>query len=251
MYTKDEYENILEIERKKMFEDAPLKEAAREVIFTADKYSWIQQSKFMGETCLQLPHDLFAIQEIIYKIQPDYILELGVAWGGSILFYASILEALGHGKVIGIDKYIPEDLKNRISSKGSISKRISLQEMDSSSATTLEQIKRTIHPPAKVILILDSCHSQDHVLKELEMYSPFVNTGSYIICCSTIIEHKEPHHVYRDRPWGKGNNPRTAMSAFLSQNTRFEIDRYFEEKLLLSCNPDGYLKCVKNYEEVI
>ncbi|MES2767731.1 MAG: CmcI family methyltransferase [Bdellovibrionota bacterium] len=245
MYSRSEFEEFLKQERQKMSEDKALANDAKTLIFNADKYHWIHQTKFLGEPCLQLPQDLFAIQEIIFKVKPDYIVEAGVAWGGSLLFYASVLEALGQGKVIGIDKYIPEDLKERLSSKGSLSKRIELYEMDSCEQDTRIFIHNKIPIDSRTILILDANHTKNSVLKELDLYSDLVTKDSYIICCSTVIEYKEEKNVNRSRPWGKNNNPLSALREFLNKNDRFLIDNYFDQKLLLSCNPHGYLRCIK------
>lgn len=245
MFTRDEFEKELRKQAKEMYDDKSLQVKALDVLAEADKHRWIHQGKWLGEPCIQLTQDLFAIQEMIFMTRPEYILEIGVAWGGSILFYATILEALGFGHIIGVDIYIPEDLKERLNSHGNISKRITLMTGSSVEQDTLDKIKKLTNNSKKLLIHLDSSHTHDHVLKELNLYSQMVGPGYYLICGDTVVEHI-PEQKHRPRPWGHGNNPMTALNEFLSINDRFVIDDYFEHKLLLTCNPRGVLRCVKD-----
>jgi cephalosporin hydroxylase len=213
---------------------------AKSVFVEADKYRWIHQNSWMGEPLLNLPQDMFAVQEIIYKTKPDYIIETGVAWGGSLLFSASMLELMGGKKVIGIDIYIPKNLRSRLAKNARLFSRIKLVSGSSTDCGTIEQVKKIIGKCKKVMVILDSFHTHDHVLKELRSYAPFVGKGFYLICGDTIVE-SIPAQGHRPRPWGPGNNPATALKEFLKTNKRFSVDRDIEAKLLFTCHPGGYL----------
>lgn len=238
--TKDEFIALNKNASLKMFQDQRLKKDALDVLIRADQHRWIHQNSWMGEPLLNLPQDMFAIQEIIWKTKPEYVIEVGVAWGGSMLFSATLLEVLGGKKVIGVDIYIPQDLRDRLNSHGVISKRLELIEGSSTSEETLEKLKSILDGSRRVLVILDSFHTHDHVLKELQAYSPFVGKGNYLICGDTIVEHIPPQ-LHRPRPWGPGNNPATAVNQFISNTKRFEIDKSFDQKLLFSCHPGGYL----------
>jgi len=244
-YTRDEFENMRSDSAEKMFRDGSLYEDALDVFVRADRHSWIHQTNWFGEPVLNLPQDMFAIQEVIFRTRPKYIIEIGVAWGGGLLFYSTLMEALGGKKVIGIDIYMPDDLKERLFSHGKISDRLVLINQSSTDPQTIDQIKSIVGQSRDVLVLLDSFHTHDHVLKELQMYSPLVGKGQYLICGDTIVEDI-PVQTHRVRPWGPGNNPKTALSQFLKENDRFEIDRRFDKKLLFTNNPDGYLKCCKN-----
>lgn len=245
MFSREEFESELLSNSKEMSLNKDLTNKALNVLVEADKYRWVHQSKWFGEPCIQLPQDLFAFQEILYKTKPDFMIEVGVAWGGSILFYATIMEALSFGQIIGVDIYIPDDLRERIFSHGNISKRVTLLNESSIETSTIEKIKNLTKGSKKVLIHLDSNHTHEHVLKELELYSEMVGEGFYLVCGDTIVENI-PEQEHRQRPWGIGNNPMTALNEFLSKNKRFVTDEYFDNKLLFSCNPKGYLKCIKD-----
>ena len=215
---------------KKMHKNKSLQKKAKAVLVEADKHRWVHQSSWMGEPIL-----------ILWKTRPDNIIEVGVAWGGGLLFGASLLELYSGNRVIGIDIFIPDNLKKRLLNKGKISKRISLIEGSSTDKNTINKLKRIIKNSKNNLIILDSHHSHDHVLKELEIYTKFVGKGNYIIVGDTIVEDT-PAQKHRLRPWGPGNSPKTAMRKFLKTNKRFEIDKSINEKILITCHPDGYLK---------
>ena len=245
LYSRAEFENMRTDSAKKMSQDSSLYEDALDVFVRADRYSWIHQTNWLGEPVLNLPQDMFAIQEIIFQTKPKYIIEVGVAWGGGLLFYSTLMEVLGGEKVIGIDVYIPEDLKERLFSHGKISDKLALINQSSTDPQTIEQIRCITGQSRDVLVLLDSFHTHEHVLKELEMYSPLVGKGQYMICGDTIVEDI-PIQTHRVRPWGPGNNPKTALRQFLRENDRFEIDHEIDKKLLFTNNPDGYLKCYKD-----
>ena len=242
--TKEEFLNLNDISAKKMFKDKALQNQALEVLVKADEYRWIHQNSWFGEPLLNLPQDMFAIQDIVWRTRPEFIIEVGVAWGGGLLFEAMLLEVLGGQKVIGVDIFIPEDLKKRINSHGKMSERISLIEGSSTSPDTLVKIKEILAGSNKVLVILDSYHTHDHVLKELQAYASFVGKGNYIVCGDTIVEYI-PTQLHRTRPWGPGNNPATAVKDFLEKTDRFLVDEKIDQRLLFSCHPGGYLRAIK------
>lgn len=242
MYTRQEFEVLRTTEAAKMAADTALRRDALDLLVRADKHYWIHQANWMGEPCLQLPQDLFALQEIIYQTRPKFIVEVGVAWAGSMLFYATLLESLGEGRVIGVDIYIPDDLRERVMSHGRVSDRISLIQGSSVEAATLEQVRKATGGARETMVHLDSNHTHAHVRKELELFAPLVGPGCYLICGDTIVEDMPESD--RPRPWGKGNNPRTALEDFLKspEGKNFERDRRFQDKFLFTCNPEGYLR---------
>ncbi len=246
--TRKEFEQLREQAAASMAEDTQLTKDAQDILVRADQHSWIHQTTWFGEPILNLPQDIFAIQEIIFKTQPDYLIELGVAWGGAALFYSTVMEGIGKGKVIGVDTYIPDDLRERLFSHGRISQRITLINGSSTDEKVYDAVKSHIGNSKSVMVILDSFHTHPHVLKELCMYSKLIGKNFYLVCCDTIIENI-PEQKHRARPWGHGNNPKTALHEFLKTNNHFKIDRKIDNKLLISCNPEGYLLCTKNINE--
>ena len=242
--SKKEFENLNAKASKKMFLNKSLQRKAKEVLVEADKHRWVHQGSWMGEPVLNLPQDILALENIFWKIRPENIIEVGVAWGGGLLFSASMLQLHGGKKVVGIDTFIPSDLKKRLMHKGKISKRIALIEGSSTEEKTIDSLKKIIGNSKKNLIILDSAHAHSHVLKELEIYSEFVGKEYYIIVGDTIVEDM-PIQKHRPRPWGPGNSPKTAMKSFLKTNKRFKIDNQIHEKLLITCHPEGYLKAIK------
>lgn len=244
IYSKKEFGKLLMKNAHAMSKDKRLFKLANKVIEISDRYMYIHQNKFLGEYSLNLPEDLFKIQELIYDVRPDYIIEIGVAWGGTTLFLASILENIGHGKIIGVDIFIPSSAKKRIFSKGKISKRITLFKGSSLSSTIQNKIYN-ISKNKRTIVILDSNHTKEHVLKELDFYSKLVSKNSYIICCDTILNYIKKNK-FRNRPWDNTNNPHSAIIDFLMKNKKFQIDKNINKRLLITCNYNGYLKKVKH-----
>jgi cephalosporin hydroxylase len=183
------------------------------------------------------------MQEILWQVKPDLIIETGIAHGGSLIFYASILELIGgDSQVLGIDIDIREH--NRIEiEKHLMFKRITMIEGSSIDEGIARQVYQFAKDKKRVLLALDSNHTHDHVLGELQLYSHLVTKGSYVVVFDTIVEDMPPGS-YPDRPWDKGNNPKTAVREFLKNNDRFVIDKDIENKLLLTVAPEGYLKCI-------
>jgi len=214
------------------------------------KADYVYNLFWLGVPILQIPQDLQALQEIIWDVKPDLIIETGIAWGGSLLFSASmlaILEACGvieNGHVLGIDIEIRPHNKEAIS-KHPLSKKITMFEGSSIDKNTIEYVRLFTKNYKRIMVCLDSNHTHDHVLSELEAYAPFVSMGSYCMVGDTVIEDA-PQEMVSNRPWCKGNNPKTAVWEFLKTNDRFVVDKDIENKLLITAAPDGYLRCVKD-----
>jgi len=226
-----------------MDKDKELKKKTRSWFDHAFKYEYSYHFSWLGRPIIQFPQDMIAIQELIWKVKPDIIIETGIAHGGSIIFSASILELIGKGEVIGIDVDIRKHNREEIE-KHRMYKRITMIEGSSTSQITINKIKKIIGTRKKVMVFLDSMHTHKHVLEELCNYSKFVKKGSYIIVFDTMVEDM-PKNFFDDRPWDVGNNPKTAVNEFLKSNKRFKVDKQFEKKLLITSSPNGILKCVK------
>ncbi len=206
------------------------------------KYSY--NFSWLGIPIIQFPQDMIALQEIIWNVKPDLIIETGVAHGGSLVLSASILELIGNdGLVVGIDIDIRQHNREAIENHPMF-KRIKLLEGSSVSDEILQKVTEIAKSRNNILVILDSNHTHDHVSEELKKYSPFVSTDSYCIVFDTVIEDM-PEDSFPDRPWGKGNNAKTAVWEFLKENENFIIDKEIENKLLITVAPDGYLKRIK------
>lgn len=200
---------------------------------------------WLGRPVIQFPQDMLAIQELIWSVKPDVVIETGVAHGGSILFSASMLELVGGERyVIGIDIDIRKHNRAEIEAHPH-SKRVKLIEGSSIDEGVVNQVREMVGDGKVVLVILDSNHTHEHVLRELELFSPFVGEGSYLVVYDTLIEDM-PADLVGDRPWGPGNNPKTAVWEFLAGSDRFRVDKDLEAKLLITVAPDGYLKCVRD-----
>ena len=201
--------------------------------------------EWMGRPIIQYPQDMIAMQEIIWKVKPDLIIETGIAHGGSLIMNAGYMEMMGieNGHVLGIDIDIREH--NRIEiEKHPMFKRITMFEGSSIADDMAEKVRDFAKDYKTILVSLDSNHTHNHVMKELEIYSPLVTKGSYCVVFDTGIEDF-PEIDFSDRPWSVGNNPKTAVWEFLKDNDSFEIDEDIHNKLLITVAPDGYLKRVK------
>lgn len=231
--------------RVKSYEsDKTLINSARAFLNESIRTKYSYNFSWMGRPIIQYPQDIMAMQEIIWNVKPDLVIETGIAHGGSLVFYASIMELLGgKGKVLGIDIDIREHNRREIE-KHPMFKRIMMIEGSSIDDSVVEKVHKFARGKKRVLVSLDSLHTQDHVLRELEAYSPLVTLGSYCVVFDTIVEDLQENFT-PDRPWGKGNNPKTAVRKFLEDNNRFVVDKDIENKLLITVCPDGYLKCVR------
>ncbi|HJW53759.1 MAG TPA: cephalosporin hydroxylase family protein [Burkholderiaceae bacterium] len=200
-----------------------------------NNFSWL------GRPMIQLPMDAMAMQEIIWAVQPDLIIETGVAHGGSLVLSASMLELTGQGEVLGIDIEIRPHNRQAIENHP-LAKRISLIEGSSIDPAIIAQVRARAAGKNKVLVFLDSNHTHEHVLAELNAYADLVSIGSYCIVFDTFVEDLPDDYVWTDRPWGKGNNPKTAVWAWIKDHPEFEIDHSVEDRLLITSAPDGFLK---------
>ena len=227
---------------KAMGEDQELRQKSLDWMLHADKYKYTYNYSWMGRPIIKYPNDILILQEMIWSLKPDYIVETGIAHGGSIIFSASMLELLGHGEVIAVDIDIRKHNRDEIE-KHPMNKRITMIEGSSIDPEIVNAIKEKVKGK-KVLVCLDSNHTHDHVLEELRMYADMVNVGSYIVCPDTFVEYF-PKGYCNDRPWDVGNNPMTALIAFLKEDDRFEIDKDIDNKLMITEGFDGYLKRIK------
>jgi cephalosporin hydroxylase len=229
---------------EQMSRDEELKRKSLDWMVHADKYKFTYNFSWLGRPIIKFPNDIVIMQELIWDVKPDLIIETGIAHGGSIVFSASMLELIGgDGRVVAVDIDIRKHNRAEIE-KHPLYKRISMLEGDCLSETILDQIRTLAKNKKKVMVFLDSNHTHDHVLKELELYAPFVTVGSYLVLPDTFIEYF-PKGYYSNRPWDVGNNPMTALRAFMSKNHDFVIDHEKADKLMITEAFDGYLKRIK------
>jgi len=222
-----------------------LKKMGLEFVVKTSPYKYTYNFSWMGRPIIALPQDMIAMQEIIWNLQPDLIIETGVAHGGSIVYYASLLELIGKdGIVVGIDIDIRQHNRQLIEAHP-MYKRIRLIEGSSISLEVLKKVKEIAAEKKTILICLDSNHTHDHVLQELNLYGPLTSIGSYCVVFDTIVEDMPEDYAWGQRTWGKGNNPKTALREFLKTHDDFKIDQEIHNKLLISVAPDGYLKKIR------
>ena len=223
--------------------DPAVQQATRDWIAAIAPHKYTYNFTWLGRPVIQFPQDLAAMQEIIWATKPDLIIETGIAHGGSLIFHASILQLLGNdGRVLGIDIDIRDYNRAEIEAHPMID-RIDMIQGSSVDNAIAKQSSEAAANAERVMVVLDSNHTHEHVLRELELYAPLVTNGCYLIVADTLIEYM-PAGSFPDRPWDKGDNPATAVKAFLQSADRFEVDPAIDAKLQISVAPGGYLKCV-------
>lgn len=243
--------NKFEIEKskniKELYASKKINACALHFVEESDKHNYAYNWTWMNLPIIQMPEDIVIMQEIIWDTKPDVIIETGIAWGGSVVLYASILELIGNGKVIAVDKVLPNQNIKAIKNYR-FSDRIQLIEGSSTDELIARDIKNQINPNDTVMVILDSNHTEEHVYEELQIYAPLVSNGHYLVVSDTIIE-EIPEQAHRPRAWGYGNNPRTALDKFLLQNNEsFTRNNIYNQKAMSSFTRGGYVKredCVK------
>lgn len=225
-----------------------LQARAQGLMLASLKSGYSYNFSWLGRPVIQYPQDILAMQELIWSVQPDLIIETGIAHGGSLIFSASMLElnaACGGPKdaeVLGLDIDIRAHNREAIEAHPMF-RRIAMIQGSSISPDIIEQVYARAQGKRRVLVCLDSNHTHEHVLAELEAYAPLVSVGSYCVVFDTIIEDT-PAELSADRPWGPGNNPKTAVHQYLTNHPEFEIDKAIDYKLMISVAPDGYLKRV-------
>jgi cephalosporin hydroxylase len=226
-----------------MAKDAQCQELARRLFDRTCEFKYSYNFQWLGRPIIQYPADIMALQEVIWRVRPERIVETGIAHGGSLIFSASMLHLLnGSGRVIGVDVDIRPHNRAAIE-EHPLAHRITMIQGSSVDAAVAAQVASQCKEAGPVLVVLDSSHTHEHVLRELELYSPLVTKGSYLIVLDTVIEDMPPDS-FPDRPWGPGNNPKTAVREFLKGNRRFVRDEEIENKLVLTVGPEGYLKCI-------
>jgi cephalosporin hydroxylase len=243
MFDRPAFEKEKRETARAQYDDQKLQSMALDLLVESDKYGYGYQWTWLGMPVIQLPQDIIATQEIIWQTKPDVIIETGIAWGGSIVMYASLQQLIGKGKTIAVDRVLPEQNIDLI--KGyPFSDRIHLLQGSSTDPEIVQAISSMVDPGDSVMVLLDSNHTHEHVLEELRLYAPLVTPGQYLVVSDTIVEDI-PAQEHRPRPWGPGDNPKTALWEYLGETDRFEEDAYINAKLLTTFTPNGYMKCVK------
>jgi cephalosporin hydroxylase len=225
----------------RMAADSRLAAGAFEVTVEADRHDWSYQWTWLGLPVIQMPSDIVVLQEIIWETRPQLVIETGIARGGSLVLLASILELIGEGEVLGIDIDIRAHNRTAIEAHP-LAHRIRMIAGSSIDEPVVVAAQRYA---SRVMVILDSNHTHDHVLAELAAYGPMVSVGQFLIVADTFVEDIPPQAHRPGRPWGLGNNPATALREWLSQNGGFEPDPFFNQKLLITASPGGYLRRVR------
>lgn len=239
--------------------DEPFKELSRKWLEESMRKSYVYNFSWLGRPIIQNPIDVVAMQEIIWEVKPDLIIETGIAHGGSLVFSASMLAMLDYSdaiqqksvldvskparKVLGIDIDIRAHNKAAIEAHP-MSNRIEMIQGSSIASEVIDQVKARAKGFERILVCLDSNHTHDHVLAELEAYAPLTSVDSYCVVFDTFVEDV-PADVFSNRPWHPGNNPKTAVWEYLKSHPEFEIDKSIQDKLLITVAPDGYLKRVK------
>ena len=222
-------------------DEEALQKAASEWLKVLAKNKISYEIEWFGIPIIQTAEDIVLMQELIFKLRPDFIIETGIAHGGSLIFYASLFEVLGKGSVVGVDIDIRKHNRNVIEAHP-LFKRIELLQGDSTSDEVIRKIREFVPEGSKTIVSLDSNHYREHVLKELMLYKQFVNPGSYIVVFDTVtsalVDSGACDESYRD------NGPMEAIYDFLKVDDDFAIDKQFN-KLSISTSHDGYLKRIK------
>jgi cephalosporin hydroxylase len=219
--------------------DADFKSITKQWLEKSAQHRYSYHFEWMGRPIIQYPQDMIAMQEILWRVKPDLIVETGIAHGGSLIYYASILELIGNGTVLGIDIDIRSHNREAIEAHPMF-KRIRLIEGSSVSPDVICAVKKEV-VGKRVLVVLDSNHTHEHVLAELHAYADLTSLGSYCVVMDTAIEDLE---LSVERPWGIGDNPKTAVLQFIANNPQFEIDHGIDSQLMISVAPSGYLRRV-------
>lgn len=255
----DDFEKEVEFRVMAQASDGNLKRAAQGFLERSLEVKYSYNFFWMGRPIIQYPQDMVAVQELIWRVRPDLIIETGIAHGGSLMLSASLLALLDYcdavekggvldpkrpaRSVLGIDVDIRPHNRRAIE-QHPLYDRIEMIEGSSIDPSVVEQVRQRTSGVERVMVFLDSNHTHDHVLAELRAYAPLVTPESYCVVFDTVVE-EVPDTLYEDRPWDRQNNPKTAVRAYLEESVDFEIDRAMEEKLQVTVAKEGYLKRVR------
>lgn len=253
------FKSECELNISKQGSDESLLNARDAFLYESFLHRYPYNFEFLGRPIIQYPQDMVAMQELIWDVKPDLIIETGIAHGGSLIMSASMLALLdmceaielGHvldpkkskRKVLGLDIDIRQHNRDAIEAHP-MSARIQMIQGSSVAPEVIAKVKDLAKNYKHVLVCLDSNHTHDHVLAELEAYAPLTSLGSYCVVFDTIVEGM-PKVIFPDRPWGPSNNPKTAVLEYLKTHSEFQIDQRIDNKLLISVSPDGYLKRVR------
>lgn len=253
------HKSSVELNIAKLAVDKPLQQRSFDWVRDSACLGYSYNFTWQGRPIIQYPQDMVAMQELIWQIRPDLIIETGIAHGGSLIFSASMLalldmcDAIEAGvlldpksakrKVLGLDIDIRQHNRDAIEAHP-MSSRIQMIQGSSIDPEVIEQVKQIAQGYETVLVCLDSNHTHEHVLAELAAYAPLTSVGSYCVVFDTVVEDM-PKEMFPDRPWGPGDNPKTAVWEYLKTHSEFEIDKSIQYKLLITVAPDGYLKRIK------
>lgn len=233
--------------------------------FIALSRDWLQQSMarryvynfdWLGRPIIQYPQDIMAVQELICQVRPDVVVETGIAHGGSLILSASVLAMLDYGdavaagtvldpaqpnrRVVGVDIDIRSHNRAAIEAHPMAS-RITMIEGSSIAPDTVSAVRAAVGDARKVLVFLDSMHTHNHVMGELDAYAPMVSPGSYCVVFDTFVEDMPPA-FFADRPWDVGNNPMTAVNDWLPAHPDFTVDTAWDHKLMVTVARGGFLR---------
>jgi cephalosporin hydroxylase len=254
----ERFQNEKSINIEKMSGDQSLSELGIRFVRDTAKYNYSYNFEFAGRPIIQFPQDMVAMQELIWVVKPDLVIEAGIAHGGSLILSASMLSLLDYcdaieqgtmldpraprRRVLGLDIDIRAHNRSAIEAHP-MANRIDMIEGSSIDPAIIAQVQGMACGYERVLVCLDSNHTHEHVLAELEAYGPLVSPGSYCVVFDTIVEDM-PGEMFPNRPWGPGDNPKTAVWEYLKTHPEFEIDKEMDHKLLISVAPNGYLRRV-------
>ena len=257
MSEESEFQQAVRASIEALGKDAQLKQDTLDwMIRAGGDHNYSYNFSWLGRPIIQYPQDIVGMQELIWKVKPDLVIEMGIAHGGSLILHASMLALLEYceaaetgsvldtsqarRRVLGVDIDIRDHNRAAIDAHP-MSHRIDMIQGSSVDPDTISQVQAYSRDYSTVLVVLDSNHTHDHVFAELEAYAPLTSVGSYCVVFDTLVEDA-PDEYFADRPWGKGNNPKTAVWEFLKSHPEFEIDKEFENKLLITVAPDGFLR---------
>lgn len=224
----------------RMADDDEVADATRRWIEATYDYEYSYHFEWMGVPIIQYPQDMVAMQEIIMRVRPRVIVETGIARGGSLIFYASLLKLLGGGKVVGIDIDL-RDHNRKVLTSHELAGMLTLVDGSSTEESTVDEVRKAIGDDSPVLVILDSHHTHDHVLAEARAYGQLVSPGSYMVVFDTIVDELPPE-ASDHRDWEPGDSPGSAVTAYLEENPEFEVDAEIHDKLLITAARGGYLR---------
>ncbi len=213
----------------------------------AAEFDHLFNIRWLGERFFHLPGDMLAIQELVWRLRPSVIVQTGIAAGGGVVFSASMLElATDHGRVVAVEPRLRGEVRQTLQSHR-LAHRMHLVEGESCAPDVLAAVREQIeqaNSQGPVMAILDLTHTHAHVLQELRCYAELVSRDSYVVVMDTVMEYL-PAGMFHGKPYGRGNNPATAVAEFLDQDARFEVDGDIEDRVIMTLSPGGFLKRVR------